>query len=165
MSFGSLQTVFMARNGIDEYDIGIAQGAASIIGFIGVSIFPYLKRQISLSTTAICSIWYFSFTCGIGMLFLMLYTPPNVWGFTYAIISSRYILASIYLCPFNLCKHELKCVYYIFLNTSGADCGFLIYAQGKLFRKMSRRFTAIVPMVIGIVWCPCLTWQVLFSHC
>ena len=45
MSFGSLQTVFMARNGIDEYDIGIAQGAASVIGFIGVSIFPYLKNS------------------------------------------------------------------------------------------------------------------------
>ena len=125
MSFGSLQTVFMARNGIDEYDIGIAQGAASIIGFIGVSIFPYLKRQISLSTTAICSIWYFSFTCGIGMLFLMLYTPPNVWGFTYAIISSRYVVESIHLCPFNLCKHELKRVYDTYLEY--IRCGLWIF--------------------------------------
>ena len=102
MSFGSLQTVFMARNGIDEYDIGIAQGAASVIGFIGVSIFPYLKKELSLTYTAIYSIWYFTLTCGIGMLFLMLYIPPNVWGFTFAIISSRCVCVFFLFCLFVL---------------------------------------------------------------
>ena len=76
-----------------------------MIGFIGVSIFPYLKNYLNVY----CNLFhrYFTLTCGIGMLFLMLYIPPNVWGFTFAIISSRcvcvfFLFVCLFVCLFVL---------------------------------------------------------------
>ena len=101
MSFGSLMTVFLTRNGVDEYDIGVAQGVASIIGFFGVTAFPLLDKWIGLQKAATCAIWYFVLTCGLGMSFV-LGKHPEVWGFTVCIICSR-----CGLWVFDLCTRQI----------------------------------------------------------
>jgi hypothetical protein len=58
LSFGPLMTVYLRWAGMSDYWIGISRGVNAIFGFIGATLFPYLKAKWGIWLVAQRAIWY-----------------------------------------------------------------------------------------------------------
>ena len=58
LSFGSLMLVYTRWCGLSDYWIGLARGGASLTGFLGAFIFPFMKTRLGLFNSAYLAIWY-----------------------------------------------------------------------------------------------------------
>lgn len=58
LSFGSLMLVYTRWCGLSDHWIGLARGGASLTGFLGAAIFPYMKTWLGLYNSAYLAIWY-----------------------------------------------------------------------------------------------------------
>jgi len=58
LSFGSLMLVYTRWCGLSDHWIGLARGGASLTGFLGAFIFPFMKARLGLFNSAYLAIWY-----------------------------------------------------------------------------------------------------------
>lgn len=58
LSFGSLMLVYTRWCGLSDHWIGLARGGASLTGFLGAAIFPFMKSKLGLFNSAYLAIWY-----------------------------------------------------------------------------------------------------------